>query len=79
MENDRKGEEMNTDVHGLKHAALTEKIIGAFYGVYKELGYGFLESVYEKAILIALREAGLSAQAQVPVRVHFRGQVVGDF
>ena len=43
---------------GLKHAELTEKIIGIFYDVYNELGYGFLESVYEESLLIALREAG---------------------
>lgn len=41
----------------LKHAELTEKIIGVFYDVYNELGYGFLESVYEESLLIALREA----------------------
>jgi len=42
---------------GLKHAELTEKIIGALYEVHNELGHGFLESVYEQALAIALGEA----------------------
>ena len=64
---------------GLKHSALTDKIIGAFYDVYNELGYGFLESVYEEALAIALQEAGLRVQRQVSITVWFRGQDVGDF
>jgi len=63
----------------LKHSALTEKIIGAFYSVYNDLGPGFLESVYQRSMAIALLEAGLSAQMEVPVPVWFRGQQVGDF
>jgi GxxExxY protein len=63
----------------LKHADLTETIIGVFYDVYNELGYGFLESVYEAAMAVALREAGLSAMRQVAVPVWFRGNTVGDF
>ena len=64
---------------GLKHAELTEKIIGIFYDVYNELGYGFLESVYEESLAIALSGAGLSFERQVPVPVWFRGQNVGQF
>ena len=64
---------------GLKHSALTDKIIGAFDDVYNELGYGFLESVYEEALAIALQEAGLRVQRQVSITVWFRGQDVGDF
>jgi GxxExxY protein len=64
---------------GLKHAELTEKIIGVFYDVYNELGYGFLESVYEESLAIALSGAGLSFERQVPVPVWFRGQNVGQF
>ena len=58
---------------------LTEKIIGVFYEVYNELGFGFLESVYREAMLIALREAGLKVEAEVPVPVSFRGALVGVF
>jgi GxxExxY protein len=58
---------------------LTEQVLGACFEVSNELGAGFLESVYEKALLIALREKGLAAQGQVPLQVRFRNQVVGDF
>jgi GxxExxY protein len=64
---------------GLKHAELTEKIIGIFYDVYNELGYGFLECVYEESLVIALREAGLAATRQVALPVWFRGHKVGEF
>ena len=70
---------MQVTRRALKHSALTEKIIGAFYSVYNDLGPGFLESVYQRSMAIALLEAGLSAQMEVPVPVWFRGQQVGDF
>lgn len=63
----------------LKHGEITEKIIGAFYDVYNELGFGFLESVYHKAMLIALGRAGLVAESKVPLPVFFRGHPVGHF
>ena len=43
----------------LKHAEITDAIIGCFYDVYNELGYGFLESVYREAMIVALRSRGL--------------------
>jgi GxxExxY protein len=58
---------------------LTEKIIAACFDVSNELGAGFLESVYEKALLIALTDRGLVAQSQIPLKVNFRNQIVGDF
>jgi len=61
------------------HEEITEKIIAACFDVSNELGAGFLESVYEKALLIALMDRGLNAQSQVPLQVTFRGQIVGDF
>jgi GxxExxY protein len=63
----------------LKHADVTEKIIGIFYDVYNELGYGFLECVYEESLVIALQEAGLMANRQIPLPVWFRGHKVGEF
>lgn len=62
-----------------KHGELTREIIGVFYDVYNELGHGFLESVYEEAMAIALRQAGLRVDRQVPLKVTFRGEIVGDF
>jgi GxxExxY protein len=64
---------------GLKYAEVTEKIIGVFYDVYNELGYGFLESVYEECLVIALRQARLMVNRQVSVPVWFRDQKVGEF
>jgi len=63
----------------LKHAELTERIIGVYYEVYRELGHGFLESVYEEAFAVALRQNRLTFQRQVPLKVWFRGAVVGEF
>ena len=70
---------LSENAPGLKHGDLTQKIIGEFYDVYNELGHGFLESVYEDAMLIALGEAGLEVERQVPVPVWFRGRRIGDF
>lgn len=58
---------------------LTEQIISACFEVSNELGCGFLESVYEKALLIALRDKGFKTEAQIPLKVLFRGQLVGEF
>lgn len=61
------------------HADLTEKIIGCAFEVQNELGAGFLESVYEKAMVVALTDAGVSVRAQAPITVSFRGISVGQF
>jgi GxxExxY protein len=58
---------------------LTEKIIGCAYRVYNKMGFGFLESVYEKCLLIELRKAGLRAEYQKPIIVRYDGEVVGEF
>jgi GxxExxY protein len=70
---------MQSGSESLKHSDLTEKIIGVFYDVYNELGHGFLESVYEQALAMALAQAGLNVERQVAVAVWFRGQQIGDF
>ncbi len=70
---------MDTDKALLMDADLTDRIIGAFYAVYNELGHGFLESVYENALAIALREAGLAVQHQASLSVRYRSHIVGDF
>ncbi len=62
-----------------KHSELSEKIIKVFYQVHTELGYGFSERVYQKAFGIALREAGLQVDEQVPIKVHFHDQIVGEY
>jgi GxxExxY protein len=62
-----------------KHDDPTQRIIGVFYDVYNELGYGFLESVYREAMRLALGQAGFSVSVEVPVPVEFRGVVIGIF
>jgi len=63
----------------LKHEQITKSVIGCAFDVINELGAGFLESVYENALLLALRQKGLSAISQHTVKVMFRGECVGDF
>ena len=62
-----------------KHAEVTQKIIGVFFDVYNELGFGFLECVYERAMSLALAQAGLEVKRQISIPVWFRGQQIGDF
>ena len=58
---------------------LTHSIIKCAFDVINELGSGFLESVYEKAMVIALAEAGIFVEAQKPVTVQFRGKAIGNY
>ena len=62
-----------------KHSELTDIIIGVFYEVYNELGFGFLESVYRNSLRIALIAKGLKVEEEVRTPVFFRGNNVGDF
>ena len=62
-----------------RYQQITAIIIGCAFEVINELGAGFLESVYEKALVLALRQKGLLATTQHPVKVMFRSQCVGDF
>jgi GxxExxY protein len=70
---------MNTNEHEFKHGEITKKFIGVFYDVYNDLGYGFLESVYQKALGLALNAAGLKVCAPIKISVWFRGTQVGYF
>ena len=67
---------MNTD---LRHYELTQRIIAVFYEVYNELGHGFLESVYQESLILALKDVGLIAQSPIEIPVWFRGHQVGKF
>jgi GxxExxY protein len=66
-------------MNNIKHQAITEKIINSFYTVYNILGYGFLEKVYENAMLIELRKAGLDVVPQAPIKVFYNDQIVGEY
>ncbi len=63
----------------LLHEEITDVIIKCFYKVYNELGFGFLEKVYENAMLIELRNSGLETVQQVPVQVYYQGCAVGNY
>ncbi|HAX69390.1 MAG TPA: GxxExxY protein [Anaerolineales bacterium] len=70
---------MNNQVE-LKHKDVTEKILHAFYKiVYPQLGYGFLEKVYENAMVLALASLGLKVEQQARILVYFQNQVVGEY
>ena len=58
---------------------LTYQIRGSVFEVNKVLGAGFLEKVYEKALLVELRKRGLKAEGQVPITVKYKGEVVGEY
>ena len=59
--------------------SLTEQIISCAYTVGNKLGYGFLEKVYENALAIELKSSGLYIETQKPIKVHYEGQVVGEY
>ena len=61
------------------HGDLAFKVVGIAMEVHRELGYGFLEKVYENALMIALRLAGIKAEQQVPIKVYFKGEIVGEY
>ena len=58
---------------------ITYTINGAVYEVNKVLGAGFLEKVYENALLVELRGRGLKAESQVPIKVSYKNEVVGEY
>ena len=61
------------------HSDITNKIISAYYSVYNTLGYGFLEKVYENAMMVELQSAGLKCAQQQNIKVHYCEMVVGDY
>lgn len=62
-----------------QYSELTDAIICCFYNVYNSLGYGFLEKVYENALLLELRKAGIPSESQVPITIKYLGEVVGEY
>jgi len=63
----------------VKHEQLTEQIIKGFYTVYRALGYGFLEKVYENSLAIELRKMKLEVVPQAEIKVYYAGVVVGEY
>ncbi len=72
-------DQMQIENSKLLNPELTEKIIGIYYDVYNEGGFGFLESVYRNCMEIALTESGILVQREYPIPVYFRGKEAGQF
>ncbi|NQE05647.1 hypothetical protein C5S32_07240 [ANME-1 cluster archaeon GoMg1] len=71
--------QINADNQDFKYKELTEEIIRIFYRVYNKLGYGFLEKVYENAMMIELKKAGIPAVSQYAIKVLYEAEVIGEY
>jgi len=67
---------VNTDY---KYKELTEKIIKIFYKVYNNLGYGFLEKVYENAMMLDFKKENIQADSQYAIKVFYEDEIVGEY
>ncbi len=76
---DEQESQENRNQPELKYGNITEAIIGCAFEVINELGAGFLESVYERAMAIALQQKGFKVQCHHPIQVFFRNKIVGEF
>ena len=63
----------------MKTDEITEQIIGGAFEVYNELGYGFLEKVYQRALQVELVNRGLNAQLEHKIQVHYKNVIVGEY
>ena len=70
---------MSEDRNKIKHKELTEEIIRIFFKVYNTLGYGFLEKVYENAMMIDMRKSRLLAVSQSKIKVVYENEVIGEY
>ncbi len=70
---------MNTNENKILHKDLSYKIVGLAMQVYNKLSYGFLEKVYENALMVLFQREGIQAKQQAPIAVYFEGEVVGDY
>ncbi len=70
---------MNIDRKEILYKDLSYKIIGLAIETHNKLGYGFLEKVYENAMLIMFRKKGIKVKQQAPIKVYFEGEIVGEY
>lgn len=61
------------------HKSITDKILKVYYEVYNELGYGFLEKVYQNAMYFELKSIGYKVEAQKQIKVYYKKQLVGEY
>ena len=71
--------QINTDFQDSKHKKRTAASISIFYNVYNALGYGFLEKVYENAMMHEFRKTEIPAKAQSPIKVIYDNEVMGEY
>lgn len=70
---------MSTNEDKILHKDLSYRVVGSAMQVHNKLGYGFLEKVYENALMVLFRCEGIQAKQQAPITVYFEGEVVGDY
>ena len=70
---------MNIALNDSKHKGLTEKIIKSFYKVYNQLGYGFLEKIYENAMVFELNKSSIPVIPQSPIQVFYERELMGQY
>ena len=70
---------MNTNNKDIVYKELSYEVVGLAMEVHRKLGFGFLEKVYENALMVLLEKNEIPAQQQVPLRVYFEGKIVGDY
>ena len=70
---------MDTNENEILHKDLSYKIVGLAMRVHSKLGYGFLEKVYENALMVLFRREGIEAKQQAPITVYFEEEVVGNY
>jgi len=75
----RDGGQVKTDYQDIKYKTLTEKVIKIFYKVYNTLGYGFLERIYENAMMIELKREDIPAFSQYAIKVFYEDEIVGEY
>ena len=63
----------------MKYKEITEKIIGPAYSIHHYFGFGFLEKAYENALAIEMRKCGLKFEQQVPMKVYYNDEIVGEY
>ena len=70
---------MDTDHQDSKHKEVTEQIIKIFFKVYNKLGYGFLEKIYENAMMLEFKKEGIPAVSRHAINVFYDGEVIGEY
>lgn len=63
----------------MRHNEISDQVICCFYNVYNRLGSGFLEKIYQNALLIELKRAGLKVDPQHPISVFYEGEIIGEY